>query len=176
MFVLFLLKILIRSIKTRKIFDIKFVFLVFFCSISESLHEDTSLRIIPNWLGTFSTTAECDIQKCCCIYGLITLSKVKPNYLQFVSLLEGYNCPINRQIYSIITMPTGFKTEFILATDPVDITLSADSHIIKLYHQKAPVCNESALRNNARSIIPINQIKMVLMILIIFLIFIQKTQ
>lgn len=129
----------------------------------ESIDKQTSLQVTPNWLGTFYTTSECDTNKCCCIYGLITLSKMKPNYLRFESLLVGYDCPTDH-IDSTITMPRSFQTEFLLSIGQVDITLSDDSHIINLYYQRAPQCNGRAIRNNAKSLITIYQIKFVLII------------
>jgi hypothetical protein len=92
---------------------------------------------------------------------------MKPNYLRFQSRLEGYNCPVNRQIDSSITMPTGIKTEFFFMDSQFDLTLSDDSHLIKLYNQKTPACSGNAVRNSAKLILPINLIKMVLMIFII---------
>jgi len=146
-------------------FSVLFILNILIC-ISESVNEYTSLRVTPNWLGSFYTTAECDIDKCCCIYGLLTLSKAKPNFLRIQGHLEGLNCPANPQIDTAITMPTGFKTEIILMGGQVDITLSDDSRIITLYNEHAPACSGGAIRNHARSIIPIHPILMIISILI----------
>jgi hypothetical protein len=74
---------------------------------------------------------------------------------------------MDSKIDPIITMPTGFKTEIFLITGSIDITLSEDSSVMTLYYQSAPECTETAVRSNARSIIPIK------MVLIIFIFTIQ---
>jgi hypothetical protein len=122
--------------------------------------------VTPNWFGSFYTTSECDVDKCCCIYGLLTLSKAKPNFLRIQGHLEGFNCPDDPRIDSSITVPKGFKTQIILMGGPVDITLSEDSRTISLYNYHFPECNGGAIRNHAKSIRSIDPILMFISIFI----------
>lgn len=92
---------------------------------------------------------------------------MKPNYLRIVSQVDGYNCPTNTKIDSIVTMPTGFKTELSLMGGFVDISLSKDSRVITLYNQNAPSCSGEAERNNGNSIILVNHIKMLFIVFLI---------
>ncbi len=135
--------------------------------LSESINDNTSLRVTPNWFGSFYTTSECDTNKCCCIYGLLILSKAKPNYLRIQGHLQGLNCPDNPEIDSRITIPTGFKIEIILMGGPVVITLSEDSRTLRLYNQHFPACNGGAIRNHAKSIRSIHPILMMISIFIV---------
>lgn len=84
---------------------------------------------------------------------------MKPNYLRIQGQLQGYNCPPDSKIDSIITMPTGFQTEISLMGGLVDLTLSEDSRTITLSNQRAPDCSGHALRNDSTSMKSINSWK-----------------
>ena len=115
----------------------------------EPIQQNSSVRVTPNWSGTFDTTSECNIQSCCCIHGRIALSTMKPNYLRIQSQVSGVGCPTDTQVNSIINMPTSFKTDILLMGGTVDVVLSADSRIMKLYNKNFPMCNGGAVRSSA---------------------------
>jgi hypothetical protein len=79
----------------------------------------------------------------------ITLSKMKPNYLHIQSQLSGVDCPADRQVNSVITMPTSFQTDIILMGGTVDVLLTADSRTMKLHNKNFPSCNGGAVRGSA---------------------------
>ena len=126
------------------------------------------MGISPNWVGSFYTTSQCDINKCCCIYGLVTLSKELPNYLKIHGEVKGFNCPSDPTFNDEITMPQGFKTDAILMGGIVYLTLSEDSRIITLDNANFPTCSGQAIRNHASSIKSANQLLIILTFGIVF--------
>jgi hypothetical protein len=101
----------------------------------------------PNWAGNYYTTTKCDINRCCCIYGLIAMSRVGSNQLRLVTQVAGVGCPPNRYVDSTISLPTSFKTTVLLFSGSVDVTLSSDSRIIDVSNRATPQCSGSAIRS-----------------------------
>lgn len=87
------------------------------------------------------------MNRCCCIHGLIAMSRVGSKHLRLVTQVGGVGCPLNNYVDSTISLPTSFKTNILLFGGSVDVTLSSDSRIVDVYNRVAPQCSGSAIRS-----------------------------
>jgi hypothetical protein len=66
-------------------------------------------------------------------------------------------CPSEAlSIDELIAMPTGFDTQILFLGEPIMVTLSQDSRTILMNNPAAPLCSETAIRNEALSLGTIN--------------------
>ncbi|CAF0997373.1 unnamed protein product [Adineta steineri] len=122
-----------------------------------TIDENVSLRVSPNWVGTWSTDTKCDKSTCCCLFDYITTAALEDGTkLRMIGNTEGTGvCAGKAVLFTTFDMPKDFILPYrLVGVYPVNFSLSEDSQVISVISQAGSQCNTIAtrLKNGAISV------------------------
>lgn len=119
----------------------------------DAIEEDVFIRVLPDWIGSWSTDTKCDNSTCCCFFDYITTS-AQDNGTKLRLIGQAYGigvCAFKPIVFATIDMPKDFTLPFHLLEYPVNLSLSQDNQVISIINSAGSQCNTIAVRLKSKA-------------------------